>query len=79
MRTLLLALFLISGGAFASWDEYSGLFPDFPCSDGWAGCEVDGEEVDLGTVRDAKGRYHPSNERIDFFDHECEFNVENEA
>ncbi|MBM75593.1 MAG: hypothetical protein CMK59_09345 [Proteobacteria bacterium] len=68
MRTVLLALVLLSAEALASWGEYVDMFPDFPCSDGWAGCEIDGEDIDLGTVRDAKGRYHPSNERVDFFD-----------
>ncbi len=69
MRSLLIIASLISGGALASsWGAFQNIFPEFPCPDGWAGCEINGQTIDIGSVQDDKGRYYPADFRVDFFD-----------
>lgn len=52
----------------ASWSSFDEAFAPLPCADGWAGCLVDGQVVQPGTVTDAAGRVHPADARIGFFD-----------
>ncbi|MEN0061874.1 MAG: hypothetical protein AAGA48_06955 [Myxococcota bacterium] len=57
--TLLLALPLVAAGQ--TWSSYRAAFPMFPCSDGWAGCIVEGQRVGQGV--DAL----PADLRVDWF------------
>lgn len=71
-RTLLalpVGLLGVAGVALAaSWGDYKAAFPALPCQDGWAACLVDGQPVTPGMVLDGKGRPHPADMRIGFFD-----------
>lgn len=52
----------------ASWGDFKSAFPALPCQDGWAACLVDGQPVTPGMVLDSKGRPHPADMRIGFFE-----------
>ncbi|MCO4743681.1 MAG: hypothetical protein KC912_02760, partial [Proteobacteria bacterium] len=60
-------LFALSGTAHATdWSDYAGMFPTFPCHDGWVGCVVKGEHVTPEPTRGDARNPTPANQRIDF-------------
>jgi len=63
-------LLLSGANAAENWRDYKDTFSSFPCSDGWAGCSVEGKPVDLGRGVDSVGRFHPMDMRVGFFDFE---------
>jgi hypothetical protein len=71
-RTRWLALLagLAGSGAATSvpWSSFEPAFPPFPCSDGWSSCIVDGAIVAPGSVKDLKGRPHPADMRVGFWE-----------
>ena len=68
MRPMLLALALVPLAAAGDAGDYSRLFPVHPCSDGWAGCVVDGDVHDADASRDGAGYPMPSDLRFGWFD-----------
>jgi len=59
---------LVGSVAWAASSQYSASFSSIVCSDGWAGCIIDGDEIHVGAVTDSKGVFHPANARVSFFD-----------
>ena len=59
---------VIGSVAWAVSSQYSTSFSSIVCSDGWAGCIFDGDEVHAGSVTDSKGFFHPANARVSFMD-----------
>jgi hypothetical protein len=72
LRTTLMSIMLLASAfpahAEGLEDLAAGSFPLFPCSDGWSGCQVDGQEVSPEMVRDGTSRPHPADMRFGFFD-----------
>lgn len=62
-------LALASLPALASgWAAYNSAFPTLPCSDGWAGCVVNGVAFGPGMQKDVAGRPLPADARLGWFD-----------
>ncbi|GEM_PF-1003293 len=68
MRSLLLALALVPFAQAGDAGDYARLFPLHPCSDGWAGCVVDGDVYDADAARDGAGYPMPADLRFGWFD-----------
>lgn len=60
------ALFTTAAGA-AGWTDFSSAFSERPCSDGWAGCVVDGKAVSAEMSVGSSGVPMPSAMRVDWF------------
>ena len=63
-------LMLLGQGAAqaAGWADLDNAFPPLPCQDGWAGCIVDGQQVDSDMQRDSQGIPVPAQARLGWFD-----------
>lgn len=71
MKLTWLSLGLLSTIATAEeWSSFDDSFPSIVCSDGFTGCMVDGERVNIDNVTDKNGRFHPADMRVDFFNFE---------
>lgn len=72
MKWIWLNVGLISTAAMAGdWSDYDSAFSPIVCSDGLVGCVVDGEHIDIDTISDSEGRFHPADLRINFFTFEA--------
>ncbi len=68
MHALLLSMLLASGPATAaSWSDFADIFPALPCHDGWAGCVVDGQDLDPDMVQGSDALPQPAALRLDWF------------
>jgi hypothetical protein len=69
-RWLALCAALAGTGAATSvpWSSFESTFPPFPCPDGWSSCIVGGTILAPGSVKDLKGRPHPADMRVGFWE-----------
>ena len=64
---VLVVLLLPIGAIGGGWADFSGVFPLYPCQDGWLGCVSEDGEVRSPQVQwDKSGRPLPSDMRVDW-------------